>query len=78
MISLSIQEIINDFENIITAYDKNHKEHFKEVEEMCGKYIPAYYSLTPPTYYDGNKKEKNQILLDMTYKKIKEILMGLV
>ena len=90
-IKLSIQEIINDFENLISdevrigtkedisfVDDYEYEEYYQANEDLCKKYIPNYLELVGPRYHNEETQEKGYILYNMLYKNFKEILYNLV
>lgn len=86
-IQLSIQEIIQDFENII-RYDErlqflkemnikeeDEKEFITFLQQLGKKYIPNYKEYMQDT---TNTQENIIILNNMLYKNFKEIIYGLI
>ena len=90
-IRLSIQEILNDFENCVRSserlnikselgYDNKEDEHeyLEYMIEICEKYIPNYKNFVPERYFQEDENEKGIILESIVYKNFKEMFYGLI
>jgi len=90
-IKISIQEIVDDFERLIsedirlttiddiaTLEEWETKEYLEENKKLCEKYIPTYKDLLPKDYFGSDDVDKGIILYQMLYKNFKEIFFSLV
>lgn len=90
-IKLSIQEVVNDYEQCIREDERiklfeelenlnenDTKEATKFLENICKKYIPNYKEKVPTNYKKANNYKKQIILNSLVETNFKEIFFNLV
>lgn len=92
-ITLSIQEIVEDYERLVRYDEKlglmfDHEnadedtidEFFSYLEKLTAKYIPTYKRHVPKQYFlnDVSTYDKALILYNMLYTNFKEIFYNLI
>lgn len=92
-IRLSIQEIVEDFENMVRIDERigllgelgkleisDCSDYHKEMESIAEKYMPKYSELVSSDYFsdDASSLAKGSMLYDMLHENFREIFYKLV